>query len=108
MKLDKRTSLPLRADIPDTMTRGDLVKILYHGCVYDHALPQEWVNDCREHGIDVRGRAVWIYLDGFLSGSPAALDAEFMDEYHNIFDVYPICPKTIGKCRLMESAKKEQ
>ncbi len=93
--LNPKTGLPFRAGIPDLMASGEIAREIYPEYTYDTAVPWPWQKHCMEHGIDIRGRAVWLYRPRDCLGSPAALDHEFMEEYHDAFNVYPVCPKDL-------------
>ncbi len=47
----------------------------YPGATFDCALPQGWVDDCCDRGLDPRGHFVWLYADDVF-GKPAPITAE--------------------------------
>ena len=77
------------------ITKGELANELYGAHTFDLALPQPWVDACRDRGYDVRGECVWIYRHGFICGEPAALTLDFFNWYLEQYDVCPVCPTAI-------------
>lgn len=70
---------------PESETVGQAARRMYGDATYDYALPQTWVNACREyHGIDVCGNFVWLYPEGNLAGIPAAITIEGVQMLHTI------------------------
>jgi hypothetical protein len=55
-------------------TVGDAAAERYPNMTYDCALPQNWVDQCCNKGLDPRGHFVWLY-DNF-SGRPAPISRE--------------------------------
>jgi len=51
---------------------GDVARAqLGDSAVFDYALPQSWVDDCFERGLDPRGNMVWVYDENdFRFGGP--------------------------------------
>lgn len=47
----------------------------YPDMTYDCALPQGWVDQCCDKGLDPRGHFVWLYADDVF-GKPAPITAE--------------------------------
>ena len=57
-----------------TQTVGEAAEARYSGLTYDHALPQGWVDQCCDKGLDPRGHFVWLYDD--YVGRPAPITGE--------------------------------
>ena len=55
-------------------TRGEAAEARYAGQTYDHALPDGWVDACKERGLDPVGHFVWLYDDWV--GRPAPITDE--------------------------------
>jgi|TARA_B100002019_G_scaffold244678_1_gene221736 hypothetical protein len=55
----------------EMQTVGEAALARYPDMTYDHALPQGWVDQCCEKGLDPRGHFVWLY-DNF-AGRPAPI-----------------------------------
>jgi len=71
-------TLPLEKDCEEAPVER-LAATQYRDTPYDYALPQGWVDWCRRHGIEVRGRFVWGYPPGAgLAGVPLPLTFEAM------------------------------
>jgi len=58
----------------NAMTRGEAAEARYAGQMYDHALPDGWVDACKERGLDPVGHFVWLYDDWI--GRPAPITDE--------------------------------
>jgi hypothetical protein len=60
------------------MNKSELAKRRFgEEAVFDCALPQGWVNEMADQGIDVRPNFVWLYPAGNPFGHPAAVSPEF-------------------------------
>ena len=82
-----RNSINLRYPAPDPYfgffereeqkmkTVSEAASERYPGATFDCALPQGWVDDCCDRGLDPRGHFVWLYADDVF-GKPAPITAE--------------------------------
>jgi len=61
--------------LPTYISKGDLAESMIPSDVtYDYALPQSWVDECRNRGFDgVAGQFVWVYDGKSIAGFPFPL-----------------------------------
>lgn len=60
----------------------------------DYALPQRFVNEMSDKGVDVRQTFVWEYFNNML-GSPLDLGKLFVEKYSNAPELIELCDKFI-------------